>query len=101
MSDDSDHYQLCPDNSAHLPAKKGYEAHVPSGAILNLAFSAAIGLAILAGKVWIGGSVRTGEVAIDRGKSSSDPPLKDRTIGSEVVVMTIRGLPSCDYFDRL
>ncbi|KAI8494481.1 hypothetical protein Bbelb_277070 [Branchiostoma belcheri] len=37
----------------------------------------------------------------DGGKSSSDPPLKDRTIGSEVVVTTIRGLPSCDYFDRL
>ncbi|KAI8508171.1 hypothetical protein Bbelb_144110 [Branchiostoma belcheri] len=42
-------------------AKKGYEAHVPNGAILNPAFGAAVGLAILAGKVWIGGSVRTGE----------------------------------------
>ncbi|KAI8514984.1 hypothetical protein Bbelb_075750 [Branchiostoma belcheri] len=52
-------------------------------------------------EMWIGGSVRTGEVAIDGGKSSSDPPLKDRTIGSEVVVTTIRGLPSCDYFDRV
>ncbi|KAI8485231.1 Ryanodine receptor 2 [Branchiostoma belcheri] len=39
--------------------------------------------------------------ALDGRKSDSDPPLKNRTIGSEVVVTTIRGLPSCDYFDRL
>ncbi|KAI8485232.1 hypothetical protein Bbelb_369790 [Branchiostoma belcheri] len=43
----------------------------------------------------------TRRFALDGRKSDSDPPLKNRTIGSEVVVTTIRGLPSCDYFDRL
>ncbi|KAI8496018.1 hypothetical protein Bbelb_264340 [Branchiostoma belcheri] len=44
--------------------------------------------------------LRRRRFTLDGGKSSSDPPLKDRTIGSEVVVTTIRGLPSCDYFDH-
>ncbi|KAI8511232.1 hypothetical protein Bbelb_103320 [Branchiostoma belcheri] len=45
--------------------------------------------------------LRRRRFTLDGGKSSSDPPLKDRTIGSEVVVTTIRGLPSCDYFDLI
>ncbi|KAI8490857.1 hypothetical protein Bbelb_312760 [Branchiostoma belcheri] len=101
--------------AANRPQRRGMRHMYQEGQYtpgLNPAFGAAVGLAILAGKCgsadrfvpekpMTSNFLRRRRFTLDGGKSSSDPPLKDRTIGSEVVVTTIRGLPSCDYFDRV